>query len=571
MIETVAIDQLAPSPTNPRKRFDESKLAELATSIRENGVLQPLLVRHQGAKVYEIIAGERRFRAARQAGLKAVPVVVREMSDGAVLEAQIIENSQREDVDPLEEADGYRLLHEKHSRTVDEIAAKVGKSRASVYARLKLADLGRAGRKALEEGKLTASTALQVARVPAALQADALKAVTQKPWNGELPLPDREVRRILQEQFMLRLKDAPFDVKDATLAPAAGACAGCPKRTGNQKELFGDISGGDVCTDRVCFRAKVDADFARRAESARARGQEVIDDPKALKKLFANPSYNDDLGYAAPYVSLDKKEWKGGKQVPVRDLVGKNAETVLIKAPDGHAIEAVKRSALEGPKVARHRGQTLDASAARQKAKNEIARRVVERAMEEVVRHVECQSPTSFDWAPLARALVEHTWQDALKAIVKRRGLELGEDRKRARGTAVDDALYALITEMASRPGGAKVRALRGLVVELALARSVYTGFGPYTVREDRGIFKAWGVDVAKIEAQETAAAGAAKKAKTARKGKRGVSKTKPSKARAKASASNSKKARSAKRPAKRREPSPPTAGALVAAPPEDP
>jgi ParB/RepB/Spo0J family partition protein len=162
-----------------RKRFDKAAIAELAESIRTVGLLQPLVVRPRDDG-FQIIAGERRFLAAQAAGLDTVLAAVRELTDDQVLEVQLIENLQREGLHELVEAEGYEALMKRHGYTVDDLVAKVGKSRAYVYARLKLLALCKEGRKAFYDGKISASIALLVARIPGdSLQQEALKEITQ--------------------------------------------------------------------------------------------------------------------------------------------------------------------------------------------------------------------------------------------------------------------------------------------------------------------------------------------------------------------------------------------------------
>lgn len=156
--QTVPIEFLRPSPLQPRRRFDEAELEALADSIREKGVLQPLLVRPcaSGAAGYEIAAGERRWRAAQRAGLHEVPVVVRQLSDQETLELALIENIQRADLSPLEEAQGFRRLIEEFGHTQEELAAVVGKSRSHIANTLRLLSLPASVQNLIEEGRLTA-------------------------------------------------------------------------------------------------------------------------------------------------------------------------------------------------------------------------------------------------------------------------------------------------------------------------------------------------------------------------------------------------------------------------------
>ncbi len=140
-VTTVKLSEIEPNSGQPRKSFDEAALSELAHSIALHGVLQPLLVRPMASGMYQIVAGERRWRAARIAGLAEVPVVVREMDDAEAAKLAMIENLQREDLNPLEEAEGYRALMEKHSLTQEQVAEAVGKGRPTVANSLRILKL----------------------------------------------------------------------------------------------------------------------------------------------------------------------------------------------------------------------------------------------------------------------------------------------------------------------------------------------------------------------------------------------------------------------------------------------
>ncbi|MBI4489502.1 MAG: ParB/RepB/Spo0J family partition protein [Deltaproteobacteria bacterium] len=154
----VEVDRIAPNPLQPRRSFDEAKIDELTASVRDQGIIQPLLVRRAGA-TYELIAGERRLRAARKAGLKEVPVVVREASSGESLQLALIENLQREDLNPIEEAAAYQRLQEEFDLTQEEIARKVGKSRPTVANSMRLLLLPEEVQQMVGAGKLPAGQA----------------------------------------------------------------------------------------------------------------------------------------------------------------------------------------------------------------------------------------------------------------------------------------------------------------------------------------------------------------------------------------------------------------------------
>lgn len=158
--------EIEPNRAQPRKQFDDSALAELADSIAQHGVLQPLLVRPLMSGGYQIVAGERRWRAARMAGLAEVPAVVRELSDQEVMQLALIENLQREDLTAMEEAEGYQALMDSYGLTQEEIARIVGKSRPTVGNALRLLNLPPAVRELLEQGALSAGHARTLLSLP---------------------------------------------------------------------------------------------------------------------------------------------------------------------------------------------------------------------------------------------------------------------------------------------------------------------------------------------------------------------------------------------------------------------
>ena len=155
----VRISAVEPCRTQPRKNFDEDALNELAESIKNYGLLTPILVRESGKNRYEIVAGERRWRASRKAGLKEIPVIVRKFTDLEVVEIALIENIQREDLDPIEEASGYQRLADEFSLTQEQISSSMGKSRAAVANSMRLLKLSREVQEMVSGGKLSAGHA----------------------------------------------------------------------------------------------------------------------------------------------------------------------------------------------------------------------------------------------------------------------------------------------------------------------------------------------------------------------------------------------------------------------------
>lgn len=220
-----------------------------------------------------------------------MPCFVRELTDLQVLHAQVIENLQRDDLHPIEEAEGYEKLmlqtDENGNRfTADTIAVEVGKSRAYVYGRLKLLELCQEARDAFFDGDLDASTALLIARIPTQLlQIEALNDIAEDNMSY------RTAKDYIQRRFMLDLATAPFEIKDAALLEKVGACTECLKRTGNQPELFDDVKSKDVCTDTECFAEKKTAHNAAAIKAAEANGDEVISKDEAKKLLSYSGAY----------------------------------------------------------------------------------------------------------------------------------------------------------------------------------------------------------------------------------------------------------------------------------------
>lgn len=375
----LALDLLVQSKTNPRSRrgFDEASLNELAASIKSADVLQPILIRpltmptaakpaaswpfpepgapktqtKPASTQYEIVAGERRWRAARLAGLADVPVIIRELTDLEVLRIQLIENVQRKDLDALEEAEGYeKLMQQKDAAgnpyTAELIGKLMGVSKATVYARLKLLALCQDARDAFFDGKIDASTALLIARIPVEkLQLQALKKVTEElGWSsGFLAKGDkmsfRRAREILQNEFMLDLDRAPFDPQDAALLPKAGNCTACPKRTGNAPDLFDDVGSKDVCTDPVCFGMKKAALVLRLQKQAEDQGAEVIKGKEA-RKLIPN-NWNDPESQLKEhgYATLDTPVPGDAKKRTFGQLLEENKLLAQDKATGKPAVQ----------------------------------------------------------------------------------------------------------------------------------------------------------------------------------------------------------------------------------------
>ena len=202
---SLPISQVETCSSQPRKRFDDESLQELADSISQHGIIQPLTVRKLSSGYYQIIAGERRWRAARLAGLQEVPVIVIEADDRKAAELAMIENLQREDLNPMEDAAGFQSLIESYHMTQEEAAQRVGKSRSAVTNALRLLGLTPSVRKLVEEGKLSAGHARALVPLSPSLQESTANAIV----SGGLSVRQTEalVKRLSAEKKEAQAKD----------------------------------------------------------------------------------------------------------------------------------------------------------------------------------------------------------------------------------------------------------------------------------------------------------------------------------------------------------------------------
>jgi len=477
---------------NPRRRIGD--LAELTASIKQHGVQQPVLVR-QGKTGFELVYGQRRFLATRAAALPDIPALVRDLTDAEVLEHQLVENGQREDVHPLEEAEAYEALRAKHGYSVDDIAAKVAKSRGYVLHRLKLCDLVPAAREAFYADKFTAQVAYYLARIPnPELQAEALKEVLKPTWN-EQPRSTAEVLRFIQENFMLLLGNAQFDRKDASLVPPAGACGPCPKRTGNAPELFGDVSKKDVCIDPGCFKAKVSAAWTRTAESALERGHDVLTEAESAK-LFP---HGGQLAGDAGFVDLDARCFEDPKGRTWRQLLAKAPvpKTVAKDSFDKQHELVTKEAAKAALGNLGHSFPTRSASARiatggesekQRKAQMALKGAIVRAALADIAEKAAKVKPDAEFWKLLAFGFLQGSWHDVITDVIRRRGLQ-------EKGKRPEEALEKLLPTLGEPQ-------LRGLIVELVVGRGAFWQHATHYGETFTRACKVFGVDLKKVEAQ---------------------------------------------------------------------
>jgi ParB/RepB/Spo0J family partition protein len=451
-VEALPIASIRPSHTHiqqlRRQHFDAEKLLELAASIRANGLLQPILVRplHRpdGTHKYEIVAGERRWLAADRAGFAHIPANISDLSDTQVLEAQLIENLQREDLRALEEAEGYRELMDLKHINADELAALIGKSRSYVYARTKLLDLCAPARAALADGTIDASKALFIARIKGdKLQQKALHMMQREGAHYSY----RRLVESLRADFMIPIALAPFAIDDDAIAAPKGepicACIDCPHYSANDPELQREIGDAHVCTDRACFDLKTKLFWNARRRAAEAAGRTVLTGeaakavvPARYEGVVKNGHLwldaETDINFPEPEPEQGKDEseaaydarltaWNAREDAwnppTYRQLLGDElpAETVLAETGKGTLVELVpvkavakqlKARGVEIPKwmLKEHR----DEPAAREE-RQDPAQAAAERAKEEERQKVETE------WRARLLRQIHAKWKPPLK------------------------------------------------------------------------------------------------------------------------------------------------------------
>lgn len=429
-LKSIALDHVHASPNNPRRTFVDATLAELASSIREQGVLQPILVRplpmdrgpsgmamSEKLNHFEIVAGHRRLRASRMAGLAEIPAIVREMDNVAALEAAVLENLQREDVHPLEEAEGYERLMKSGNYSLEHLLERIGKSRSYVYGRLKLLALEPKAREAFYAGKLTPSTALLIARLPADKQQKALDEIIK--CYGGVPLSFRSARDHIERNFMLNLTKAPFKVTDDRFA--AGPCTACPKRTGNQPELFADASSGDLCTDARCFNDKRETDYLRKKALVEEKGAKVIEGA-AAKKIAPLGA-----GYIEPktgYVALSQTCYEAPKCPSYEKLLGKDftPDTYIRDPRTGSLVPVAKKTTIQEHLEAK--GITIPTSRDEGDKERERKAKAETSYREALLRSISAElaggyEPSTADLRLIAETLYERIGHDNRKRLEK--------------------------------------------------------------------------------------------------------------------------------------------------------
>lgn len=415
----IALEQIRPSKTNPRKH-GRTPDPDFVESIRVHGVLQPIVVTvAEEEGFFDIVFGEMRWAGSKLAGRESIRAIVRAMEPDEIFELQILENSARKDVHPLDEADAFAELL-KRGYTQQRIADRLGRPLAYVVQRLKLRELSKECRKALDESKVTLSVALLLARIPDdKLQSDALGDVLQGSYDG--PMTAAEAGKLIEQNFMLRLDQAPFDIAAADLVPKAGPCTACPKRTGAQRELFADVKSPDLCTDPACHTSKVDALWKIKVKEAKAGGLEVLEGKAADKAV----------GYDGTFRDLTDSEYIGGKSKTVKQLLGKDLPPItLARDSRGTVRQLVKKSDLakvlkqKAPAAANEdtEGDAIDKRRKNEERKLKLRRKAIQLAISAATQ--KAKKMAIADLLPLiVEAFAARAWNETQRAVLDSRGI----------------------------------------------------------------------------------------------------------------------------------------------------
>jgi ParB/RepB/Spo0J family partition protein len=503
-------NSLIPSPHNPRKHDALKRIEELVESVTAKGVLQPVLARPVKGGKLQLVFGHRRREAAVRAKLESIPVMVREMTDDDAYEAAIVENADRQDVHPLDEADAFSELLSR-GYTIERISERLKKKVRYVRERLELVKLHPKARAALDEEKIHIGHALLLCRIPEKLQPDALEQFVNRYEKTTLSV--EAAGELVRSSYMLKLATAPFDRGDTALVPKAGACKDCPKRSGNQGELFADVKSPDVCTDPVCYRSKLDAHWSGIQKTAKASGQAIV---PAKDVHFYEYS---DRAHSTKWEALDGTRYTGSGSVKITTLVGKDLKPALARNPHtGTIVAMVPKSVVDkaaksySAKKAAKNGKDSSpareklspaekAKRAKQKLENQARELIAQKTMAAIVESCERRDASSRDFLPLLRIVVllcEQISYASAGALLDRRE---GKKERRA-PVAATKAVRALVEK-------ANVGQLLGIMIELLLGENLeYPSHEETRALEE--FCKTLGIDRAKVKAAAMAEAKAA-------------------------------------------------------------
>lgn len=508
-VREIPVSDIAPWPDNPRRFSDDAKFRELVTMVEAQGVLQNIVLRPHpsGPELYQIVCGERRWRAAIRTGLKTIPAAVRALSDQEAFELAVVENVGREDMSPVCEARAYRHMMTTFGYSPDDVAAKVGKAAKYIHQRVVLCNLIPKALDWLRDDLMTLGGAVELARVAPEVQAKFLEdleanAVWFQGSDAGVAMNALEVRGRLRNEYLggLLIAKAPFSTSDPDLVPAAGSCSTCPRNTASQRLLFGETKDdAAACLDADCWRRKVDAGCAAAVKA----GAQLLEGPEAAKVLtgYGALDYKAKLkplsetcyvGYAASQ-NDDDGEADNGAPAPPQPahrtygdllqpaLAARPEELIIVRNPknpdqvfqcvrEERLVELLKESGQAALAASREKQARPQKSASQQKQEQkakaeELARRealgLMGAFVDEQIGKGWTHPGYSFeDLEALLREVVSLVWTKKGSLAAKRRGL--GEE-------AADRDWDVKKLKADPRLADLKLAALIGFLVELVV------------------------------------------------------------------------------------------------------
>lgn len=488
---------------NPRTYRDDAKFQELVELVRLHGVIQNITVRPHPSKpgMYLLVAGERRWRAAGVLGLERIPSTVRELTDQQAYEIALAENVGQEDMSPVDEALAFQRMMNEHGRSVEEVAARIGKDAVYVGRRLTLCALEPRALDLVRGERLTLGAALELARVAREVQQRFLDDLTN-PEQTKHFLPDEgaiggeQLRGILRAYYLLRLRivEAPFDTSDAELVPEVGACTTCPKNSAAQRALFDEETADASCLAPTCWKNKLDA-FWKREQARAPEERPQLLEGKSAEQLFERYG---TMKHTTPLLRLDEyfhdAPRKGARSGP--QTFGQFLEKALRKKPDAlvlvrhpqrdEVIRCIQRVQLPDllraaghAQLAEQREQALskpkvDPAVARKEAQRKATEQAEHEAIGYLGRYVELMLEACIDGERIPRSLqillahvAQMSWTRKHSQAAERR--ELGEVPPESSGWQTERKPAPLDPRL----GGLTVKTLAGFLVELLCEQHV--------------------------------------------------------------------------------------------------
>jgi ParB/RepB/Spo0J family partition protein len=528
-LRLIPLSEIKTRGTNPRTLFEEAKLKELADDIKVHGILQPLVVRPVDGQ-YELVAGERRLRAAKLAELTTVPATVRELTDLEADEIQVVENAQRVDLNYVEQADAFDRLRRVHGLDVKQISAKTGKPAGYVNFRLQLVGLSPTVRKAALErnSALTPGYAALIAKINDHASQDRFLAEILKGDYSNKPLKLKDAEQRLESTYQIALSKATFNTNDAALYPPAGSCGVCPFNTTNlDRTIYKDK---EICTKPTCFKEKEKRRFDQLAATAKDEGVVVIS-PKKAEAIFDKHQARagrDHVLYSSDFINVDEESYNEGYgHTKLRAILKGDTmpQLHITRGPSGKTVYLVNRKDADAARDKIRRSKTRQeslkspqksAAEKQSELRDKAGKRASASAVQKIVDSVERLEVPDTLRKPLMAILAGvggYQHEEDLVAAIKRREI-LDVDVKNY--TKRRAAIGTFWTKHASK---LELKTLLGLCVETSLGTDHYHRYSkpPFSRRltEAAKIFR---IDLNALQKEELKALQRAEREKAAKK-----------------------------------------------------